>query len=234
MNRGARQRTAVEVFLRETDPPRRLALIHSGSEPVEGVRRAGFEDSRRQQMRTRERDEACLARLQRGEESALTELVDAYSPLLHSLAVRILRSPEESEEILQEAWLHVWRSVERYDARRGSVAAWLIMLVRSRALDRLRSRRSRARVEQSSGEYLSNPPPPATARAEERELRDHMRAALAELDPKEREVLEIAYFEGLSQSRIAERIGAPLGTVKSWTRQGIAKLRDRLPRGVWP
>ncbi len=184
-------------------------------------------------MRTRDQDQACLLRLQAGDESSLADLVDAYSPLLHSLASRILRDAAESEEVLQEAWLQVWRRAATYDARRGAVAAWLVTLVRSRALDRLRSRTARRRVEEEAHAGLAPEPAAATRPAEERDLREKMQRALAVLEAKERQVLEIAYFEGLSQSQIAERVGAPLGTVKSWTRQGLAKLRERIPREGW-
>jgi RNA polymerase sigma-70 factor (ECF subfamily) len=181
-----------------------------------------------------DRDRSCLDRVRAGDMRALEELYDRHSGLLYSVALRILGRAADAEEVLQEAWLQAWNKAETYDPRRGAVIAWLVTLVRSRAIDRLRSRASRQRVEEA---VAADPPardveqPPATA--EQRLLQQRVSAAMKELGDPQRQVLELAYFGGLSQSEIATRLGAPLGTVKSWTRQGLLRLRELLPEEEW-
>jgi RNA polymerase sigma-70 factor, ECF subfamily len=179
-------------------------------------------------------DRSCMNRVRGGDMRALEELYDRHSGLLYSAALRILGRAADAEEVLQEAWLQAWNKAESFDPARGAVAAWLLTLVRSRAIDRLRSRASRQRVEQVVADA---PPvqqaeePPATV--EQRQLQVKVTAALETLGPQQRQVLELAYFGGLSQSEIAARLDAPLGTVKSWTRQGLLRLRELLPEEEW-
>ena len=185
-------------------------------------------------MSDQEIDRSCMNRVRAGDMRALEELYDRYSGLLYSAALRILGRAADAEEVLQEAWLQAWNRAETYDAARGAVPAWLLTIVRSRAIDRLRSRASRQRVEQAMAE---RPPeqrieePPATV--SQRQLQERVVGALAELLPQQRQVIELAYFGGLSQSEIAAQLSAPLGTVKSWTRQGLMRLRDLLPEEEW-
>jgi RNA polymerase sigma-70 factor (ECF subfamily) len=167
------------------------------------------------------------------DEQALAELYDRYTPLLYPVALRILRSAADAEEVVQQAWLQVWKSAASYDARRGTVAAWLVTMARSRALDLYRSVSSRRRAEgQAEADPLS-PPADASASATQRQVGEKVRRALETLPPQQRQVLEIAYFEGLSQSEIARKLNAPLGTVKSWTRQALMRLRELLPQEEW-
>jgi RNA polymerase sigma-70 factor, ECF subfamily len=184
-------------------------------------------------MNEQERDLQCILRLQAGDQRALGELYDRYTPLLYPVALRILRSASDAEDVLQEAWLQVWKRVVTYDPRRGTVAAWLLTVTRSRALDRYRSLSSRKRAENEENFEPQQPAPGPSNMSLHNELHDRVQNALDALQPKQREVLEIAYFEGLSQSEIADRLGAPLGTVKSWTRQGLMRLRELLPKEEW-
>ena len=182
---------------------------------------------------SQERDLVCLLKIQSGETRALAELFDRYTPLLYPVVRRILRTAADSDDALQEAWLQVWKRSVTYDARRGTVAAWLLTVARSRALDRYRSLSSRRQAEaRAEPEPAGAPPDPASA-AVRRQLGQRVRAALEQLSPQQRQVLEIAYFEGQSQSEIAVRLKAPLGTVKSWTRQGLTRLRELLPQEEW-
>ena len=178
---------------------------------------------------SQERDLVCLLKVQSGDTRALAELYDRHTPVLFALARRILRSDADAEDALQEAWLQVWRRAVTYDPRRGNVGAWLVTVARTRALDRYRSLASRRQAE-SRAEPEGGPPPedPGAGVARGQTVQ-RVRSALGQLGESQRRVLQIAYFEGLSQSEVAARVGAPLGTVKSWTRQGLSRLRELLP-----
>jgi RNA polymerase sigma-70 factor (ECF subfamily) len=184
-----------------------------------------------------ERDLTLIRRMANGEESALGELYDQWVTLVHSLAAHLLRDQDDAEEVVEETFWQAWRQSGRYDASRGAVSTWLTTIARSRSLDRLRARR-RVREEPWSrlaidGEADRIAPAeagtadPLTA-AEMAERRALVRNALGRLPAEQREVLELAYFGGLSQSEIAERTGLPLGTVKTRARLALEKLRDRL------
>lgn len=171
-----------------------------------------------------------MARLQAGDERGLEGLYDRHADLLYSVIFRIVKSAATAEEVLQEAWVQAWRSARSYDPARGAVGAWLVTLARSRAIDRLRSEGSRRRVE---SEAALDPPEPiadASAEAAQRQRSERVLAALGTLEPHHRQVLEMAYYAGMSQTEIAGRMNAPLGTVKSWTRQALSKLGSLVPR----
>jgi RNA polymerase sigma-70 factor (ECF subfamily) len=179
-------------------------------------------------------DLECLKRIQQGNARALEELYDRYTPLLYPLVLRILRSPGDAEDALQEAWLQIWKRAESFDPRRGSVGAWLVTVARTRALDRYRSMASRKNAEtRADPERHMAPPEDPTVNAVRSQLSEKVRRALEELSPQQRQVIEIAYFEGLSQTEIAARLETPLGTVKSWTRQALQRLRERVPEEEW-
>jgi RNA polymerase sigma-70 factor (ECF subfamily) len=181
-------------------------------------------------MTDQERDVECLLRLQEGDTRALEELFDRYTPVLYPFVKRILRSGADAEDSLQDVWLQVWRRSATYDPRRGTVAAWLLTVARSRALDRYRSLASRRLAEGKTDPDPANPPVDPAHAAASGQRSTRIREALAQLQPQQRDVLEIAYFQGLSQTEIAARLNAPLGTVKSWTRQGLMRLRELLPQ----
>jgi RNA polymerase sigma-70 factor (ECF subfamily) len=186
-------------------------------------------------MNAQDRDRACVERLCAGDTSAMVELYDRHTDLLYSLVRRIVGDESETEDVLQETWVRAWRSARAYDPSRGSVGAWLVTMARSRAIDRIRSEGTRRRARDASsavpGEPVADDP---SDRVVESERRDRIRAALVQLSPQHREVLDLAYFGGLSQTEIATRMAAPLGTVKSWTRQALARLSELVPREVWP
>jgi len=179
-------------------------------------------------------DLECMERLKSGDPRALRELYDRYTSLLYPVALRIVGNPTDAEDAVQRSWVQAWQTAASYDPRRGPVAAWLLTMVRSRALDLARSTVSRRRAEDAAEQEPPNAPPDDPAGSAERTaLRENITRALRELSADQRQVLEIAYFEGLSQSEVATRLGAPLGTVKSWTRQGLEKLRELLPKQEW-
>lgn len=181
-------------------------------------------------MTDHDRDRSCIARLVAGEEAALEELYDRHGDLLYSLVLRMLRRPADAEEVAQETWVQVWRSARTYDPRRGTVGAWLVTVARSRAIDRIRSEGSRERALTAASREAPDPPLDASRDAGHVELSRRVNEALTKLGDQHRQVLELAYFGGLSQTEIAERLKQPLGTVKSWTRQALLRLGDLVPR----
>ena len=171
-----------------------------------------------------------LRRLVDRRPEALSELYDRFSPLLLAIARRILGSTADAEEILQETFLQAWNQAERYDSGRSSVSTWLVLIARSRALDRLRQRVSRDRV--AAAVEAEPAAPDASGRSDEhvliQERRKRVRSALAGLPVEQKQVMELAFFEGLSQTEIAERTETPLGTVKTRALLAMKKLRREL------
>lgn len=162
--------------------------------------------------------------------SALDLLYDRYGKLVYSTAIRMLKNVEEAEEVTQETFLRLWQRSEIYQPSKGSLSGFLIMLTRSKSLDRLRSRQAACqklqRIQSAAAYELTHNVPLEFATVEERST--VVRQALKQLSPAEKQVLEAAYYGGLSQSEIANRDGLPLGTVKSRARQALKKLRIAL------
>ncbi|MCU1246022.1 MAG: putative polymerase sigma factor, sigma-24 [Acidobacteria bacterium] len=168
-----------------------------------------------------------------GDVAAFEALYDRYSSTLYAVLLRILGNPEDAQEVLQEAFVKVWTSAKMFDTVRGSETAWLISIARSRGIDRLRSRKIRADRENDAGREVSIQSSfvvkaAGADEAIQSEERVAVRSALADLPEAQRVALELAYFEGLSQSEIAERLREPLGTVKTRMQLGMKKLRERL------
>jgi RNA polymerase sigma-70 factor (ECF subfamily) len=184
-------------------------------------------------MSDQDRDRACVERMRAGDTRALEELYDRYNGLLYSLVMRIVKHAADAEEVLQEAWLQIWRGAATYNASRGAVGAWLVTVSRSRAIDRIRSEGSRQRAELAAGADPPAPTEDASANAAHRQMSERVSRALDQLGPQHRQVLELAYFGGLTQSEIADRLNTPLGTVKSWTRQALLRLSDLVPQEEW-
>jgi RNA polymerase sigma-70 factor (ECF subfamily) len=180
-----------------------------------------------------DRGDGFLAAVAGGDAAAFEALYDRHSPLLYGLLLRILGSTEDAQEVLQETFVKAWTKAAMFDPSRGSETAWLISMARSRAIDRLRARKVRVERENDAGREISIQSSFVDSRsgadvAERSEERTAVRGALAELPEAQRIALELAYFEGLSQSEIAERLGQPLGTVKTRMQLGMKKLRERL------
>jgi len=163
-----------------------------------------------------------------GDEQAFASLYDRYHSSLLGFLLRILNSKAEAEDVLQEVFVQVWQHAPDYDETRGRVFTWLVTIARSRALDRLRSLDSRERtVIRASHEWPENISDGVND-AIKSEQGEEVRQALEEIPEAQRHALLLAYFEGLSQSEIAARIGKPLGTIKTRTRDGLKKLRNLL------
>ena len=181
-------------------------------------------------------DAELVRRMRSKDERALGTFYDRWFPVVHGVVSRMLESPDDVEDVVEEAFWQAWRQADRFEAERGSVQTWLLTIARSRALDRLRSRRRLREdplVESVAGEADTSAPTPAApsdplADAEHAERSQIVRAALADLPTEQREALELGYFGGLSQSEIAEQTGLPLGTIKTRMRLALQKLRERL------
>ncbi|MCU0648578.1 MAG: sigma-70 family RNA polymerase sigma factor [Gemmatimonadaceae bacterium] len=172
-------------------------------------------------------DVACMAA---GDERALAALYARWASALLAYVLRLVPERSDADEVVEETFWQAWRQAGRFTAQRGSVGAWLCTIARTRALDRMRALSRFRRVHELDGEAGERVPHDATpdrlVEATERAVRVH--AALARLPPEQRDVVELAFFEGLSHREIVERTGLPLGTVKSRTRLAMQKLRERL------
>jgi len=177
-----------------------------------------------------EETSALITRIAAGDRDAFSRFYDLLAPTAFGLIRRVLRDPEAAAEVLQEVFWQVWREAPRYDPKRGSPEAWLVMRAKTRAIDRLRSIRRRDRtfvapVDESVAQSNDGPAENPAVVAEDRGL---VQMALAQLPEPQRRVIELAFFEGLTQSEIATRLGEPLGTVKTRARLGLERLRGAL------
>ncbi|MFN7933760.1 MAG: sigma-70 family RNA polymerase sigma factor [Bryobacteraceae bacterium] len=176
-----------------------------------------------------------VERLKRREGSAMGELYDRYGKLVYSVILRMVREQSVAEDLTQEAFLRVWNRVQFFDAEKGALGPWILAVARNRAIDHLRSAANRM-----SGKSTDIDAPiehPEAFINLERDIinSDHarvLRLAMSKLSDKQREVIELAYYEGLSQSEMAERMNQPLGSVKSWVRTALKILRSELEEVV--
>ncbi|HEX2055825.1 MAG TPA: sigma-70 family RNA polymerase sigma factor [Nitrospiraceae bacterium] len=171
-----------------------------------------------------------IARTAQGDQAALALLYDRTSPWIFGMVMRILGSREAAEEVTLEVYVQVWRQAALYDRQRGSPAGWLTTLARTRAIDRFRAdylEKGRQTPLESAAELPSSEHDPEEDSVG-REHRRMVQSALAALPPEQREAIALAYFWGLSQSEIAERLQTPLGTIKTRIRMGMLKLREHL------
>ncbi|MGE5234388.1 MAG: sigma-70 family RNA polymerase sigma factor [Acidobacteriota bacterium] len=175
-------------------------------------------------------DVALVQRIADRRQEALNQLYDRYAAMILALATRILGDQAEAEDILQETMLQAWNQARHYDPRRSAPSTWLVLIARSRAIDRLRSRRVKQRTAVAA--HAENPGAHTSPRGVEdvlfKERRVRVRRELEGLPAEQRSVLEMAFFEGLTQSEIAGKTGIPLGTVKTRTLLAMKKLRVAL------
>jgi RNA polymerase sigma-70 factor (ECF subfamily) len=175
-------------------------------------------------------DRVTVDRMARGDTSAVADLYDRHARAIYSLALRILSDAAEAEDVVQDVFTQAWRQASRYDAARAPVVGWLLVIARARALDRLRAQRSRIvadRMDESTPQPR-DPDPSQEVLAITGEQAERLRGALSVLPDGQREAIELAYYQGLSQSDIAERLQQPLGTIKTRIRTGLLKLREVL------
>lgn len=175
-------------------------------------------------------DATLVRRLLQKDVSAFEQLYDRHSRVVYGLVHRILQQAGTAEEVVQDVFLQLWRNAAQYDSSRGPFLPWLLTLARNRALDTLRLKSERQRRREDQTEEL----PPVTAAPEfekqldEKRRAEKVRTLMSFLNPQQRKAIELAYFEGLSHSEIAEALKEPLGTVKSWIRNGLLRLKEGL------
>jgi RNA polymerase sigma-70 factor (ECF subfamily) len=171
---------------------------------------------------------ALVELMAQGRQEALARLYDETSSMLNGLLLRILERPEDAEEVLLDVYMKAWKYAARYSDNRGSVQAWLMIMARNAAIDRIRQKRAQPRTLAFEPESMPEPestdasPEEQTA---ERERRRRVQLVLNELPPEQREVVELAFFGGLTHAELAERLREPLGTIKSRIRMGLMRLR---------
>jgi RNA polymerase sigma-70 factor (ECF subfamily) len=173
-------------------------------------------------------DADLLRAVAQGDEESLAAIYDRYRTILFGLLFRILGNRAEAEDVLQEVFVQVWQRARDFDENRGKAFTWLVTLARSRAIDRLRSLGSRSRTIEAATKESADAVGDAVEDAINNERGEVVRAALKELPEEQRAALLMAYFDGFSQSEIAERTNTPLGTVKTRMRTGMTKLREVL------
>jgi RNA polymerase sigma-70 factor (ECF subfamily) len=181
-----------------------------------------------QPERAQEEDVKLLKAIAARNEAALAQLYDRYRLILFGLLMRILNNREEAEDVLQEVFLQVWRKAEDFDENRGRPFTWLVTLGRSRGIDRLRTLAARDRVAEAGAKEVVDHISDAASDAFKSEQRGLVNEALSQLPDEQKRPLMLAYFDGLTQSEIATRLGAPLGTVKTRMRTGLVNLRELL------
>ncbi len=179
------------------------------------------------------RDEELMQRLLHKDKRAFEAIFDRYGDLVYSTSLRVLRDAHLAQDVSQEIFVRLWRKPESYVAERGRFLTWLISVTRNRAVDEIRSRGRRLRHETASPEEQEREIPAGEGNdpalnAQLAEQARTVRAALAELPPEQRQVIELAYFGGLTQQEISDRLDQPLGTVKTRIRLGMQKLRAAL------
>ena len=161
---------------------------------------------------------------------AFEQLYDLHSRTVYSLVRRIIQQSSTAEEVVQDVFLQLWRNAAQYDSEKGPFVPWLLTLARNRALDHLRLKSERQRRREDLTEVM----PPLAIAPEYEEILDQKRRAervqalMGSLHPRQKQAIELAYFEGLSHSEIAEALKEPLGTVKSWIRNGLQRLKEGL------
>ena len=184
-------------------------------------------------LRIAEGDADLVARLQRRDPQALADLYDRYGRLVYALILRVVHDRGIAEDLVQETFLRVWNRVQGFEAGKGSIGPWLLAVARNRSIDYLRSAGGRERNVLELDETVH----PALASEIESALLDsdrlrRVRVAMGKLTAQQRQAIELAYFEGLSQTEMAVRMGQPLGTVKTWVRTALRSLRDELGTAV--
>ena len=168
-------------------------------------------------------------RIRGGDAAALGELYDRHAAAALAVAMRVVGGRAEAEDVVHDAFVAVWRKIDRFDARRGSLRAWLLTVVRNRAIDRVRARRTAVDVDEADDRsLLRTGPNPTWEAALDRTAANDLRQAMEALPDEQRRAVELAYFEGYTYREVAEITGVPAGTANGRLRLALAKLREAL------
>jgi RNA polymerase sigma-70 factor, ECF subfamily len=202
-----------------------LGVLHTEEQPRAVDQRTGANNDE-------PLDQDLVSAIAGGDQSALARLYDRYSGLVYSVALRVLRDTASAEEILQDIFMQLWRKASQFDAQRGSLPAWLLVMARNRAISRLRQRNPTGETSMEEGtEALAALPSRLDNSMDNfligQQMIGKVRAAMDGLPAVQHEALEMAYFEGLTHSEIAERTGEPLGTIKTRVRSAVQTLREK-------
>jgi RNA polymerase sigma-70 factor (ECF subfamily) len=166
-------------------------------------------------------DNSLVSAIRSGDENAMATLYDRYSPIVYSVALRVLGDTGAAEDVLQEVFMQLWRNPGGFDSSRGNLAAWLAVISRNRAIDAIRKRRPDTDID----DVIVSVEPDLAGDAERARAMEKVRGALGAMPPAQRSALEMAYFEGLTHTEIAAKTGEPLGTIKTRIRAGLLALR---------
>jgi len=179
-------------------------------------------------------DEDLARRLQRREPEAMKDLYDRYGKLAYSVVLAVVRDAATAEDLVQETFLRVWNRIQAFEPGRGALGPWLLAIARNRAIDHVRS--SSSKMDRNAFELdVREHPSLFVDMQHEVENTDYariIRSAIKKLNPNQQKVIELAYYEGLSQTEMAERLGQPLGTIKTWVRAALGVLREELGQAV--
>lgn len=204
-------------------------LLHRGSQTAA---RAHMESQIENQ---RESDEALLQKVARGDERAFSELYDRFSPPLFGLMRQMLGDEHDAEDVLQDAFVNLWDRAATFDAEKGKAFSWAVMIFRNKAIDRIRARGRRARLNERAAEesdlWSGDAAPHADSAAEGQDRAMLVRKAMSGLPPEQRKLIELAFIKGETHHSIADLLNMPLGTVKTNIRRGLLRLREALKRG---
>jgi len=170
------------------------------------------------------KDSVLVSGVRAGDEHAMAQLYDRYSPVVYSVALRVLADTGAAEDVLQEVFLQLWRNPAAFDSNRGSLGAWLAVITRNRAIDSLRKRKP----ETAADEVVISVDLDIENETDRRRVLEKVRGLVNALPPEQRKALEMAFFEGLTHTEIAERTKEPLGTIKTRIRTGLLSLRKAL------
>lgn len=175
-------------------------------------------------------DVTLVHRLIQRDVSAFEQIYDRHSRIVYSLVLRILQQASTAEEVVQDVFLQLWRNARLYQPERGPFVPWLLTLARNRALDhlRLKSERQRRREDQTEDPPELGTTPQYEQALDQKRRAERVRSLIGALSPQQKKAIEMAYFEGLSHSEIAAALQEPLGTVKSWIRNGLLRLKEGL------
>ena len=192
------------------------------------VPRQRSEEQRNQAVADRE----LMKQLKNGDEAAFASFYKRFAPGLYSMIYQVLQDQKESEDVMQEAFVQMWKKADTYDAARSGLFTWAVMISRNKAIDRLRSRQRRSRTVEAAAAELEAVPPDGGEQADEildrGDERKRVLTALTQLPAPQREAIDLAFFSGLTQVEISDKLGTPLGTVKARIRRGLLALREVL------